>query len=151
MLKLPPCMACLPAIRFSGRRKGYVFLMSVLSIGAIATATAVSMILLGLASQQSGATVVSSSQAWEHAQTCVERALRELRSDVFFSGNTTYTLTNGSCRLLPIGGSDVHDRTICAEGTSDTSVRRVQVYVAKLLPTTIIRQWEEVHQFTYCD
>ena len=132
-------------------RRGYVFLMSVLSIGAIATATAVSMILLGLASQHSGATVASSSQAWEHANTCVERALRELRSDIFFSGNRTYTLTSGTCRLLPIGGSGVRDRVICAEGTSNTSVRRVQVQVATLLPTTTIRQWEEVHVFTFCD
>ena len=57
-------------------RNGYVFLISVLVIGAIAATTAISLILLGLASEQSGLSVIQSSQAYELAQACAERAFR---------------------------------------------------------------------------
>jgi hypothetical protein len=132
------------------RRGGYVFLISVLAIGAIATATTISMLLLGLAAQQSGFTILQSTQALEYAHTCVERALLELRTDPYYVGEKTFTFTYGSCVLDSIGGANNVNRTICAEGYSGDVVRRVEVKVAKLLPTTTIDTWREVENFTYC-
>jgi hypothetical protein len=132
------------------RRGGYVFLISVLSIGAIASATTISMLLLGLAAQQNGFALLQSTQAWEYAQTCVERALQSLRGDPFYAGDQTYVFAYGTCTLKSVGGANNLNRTLCAEGSSGESIRRIEVKVATLLPTTTIDTWREVGQFTYC-
>jgi hypothetical protein len=131
-------------------RRGYVFLISVLAIGAISTATAVSMILLGLAAQQSGFALVESAQAWEYANTCIERALQSLRSDPHYVGGQTFTFTSGTCTLKIIGGRGAVNRTLCAEGNSGGSIRRVEVIASRTLPTTVIDTWKEVSVFTLC-
>jgi hypothetical protein len=134
----------------SRARRGYVFLVSVLAIGAIATATTVSMLLLGIAAQQSGFAILQSTQAWEYAQTCVERALQSLRDDPYYVGDSTYTFTYGRCTLDAIGGAGNVNRTICAQGYSGDSIRRIEVKVARIFPSTTIDTWREVDSFSYC-
>ena len=142
--------ARLVSSRLGTRRGGYIFLISVLTIGSIAAATAVSMILLGLASQQNSAALVESTQAEQYAQTCIERALQSLRSDPHYIGEQTFTFSRGTCRLYSIGGADNEARTICAEGVTGVSTRRMEVKVAKLLPSTLIDTWREVLAFSLC-
>ncbi len=132
-------------------RRGYIFLVSVLVIGAISISTAVTLVLLGLAATQSGFSISQSAQAYENARSCVEMALRSLRSDVSYGGNGTVALSSGiTCTLRSIGGSGNDNRTICAEGTTLGLTRRVQVRVAHLYPTVQISDWEEVADFTFC-
>jgi hypothetical protein len=142
-----------PALRggiVRAARPGYIFLVSVLVIGAIAAATTISMILLGLAAQQNGYSIVQSAQAWEYAQTCVERALRSLRSDPYYAGSERCVFTYGGCTLSAVGGEGNANRTICAQGTSGDAVRRAEVKVATLRPTTTIDTWRETASFTLC-
>lgn len=132
-------------------RRGYIFLVSVLVIGAIAISTAVTLVLLGLASTQSGFSISQSAQAYENARSCIEMALRSLRSDVSYGGNETLAFASGiTCSLAPIGGSGNDNRTICAEGTHNNLTRRVQVRVSRLFPNVEIDKWEEVPDFTFC-
>lgn len=131
-------------------RPGYIFLVSVLAIGAIAVSTAVSLVLLGLAASQSGFSVAQSAQAYENAHTCVERALRLLREDVSYGGEERFVLADGECALAPIGGSGNNERTICAEGTFRDLTRRMQVRVRSLFPSVRIAAWEETGSFTFC-
>ncbi len=84
-------------------RPGYIFLVTVLVIGAIASATATSLLLLGWAAEQNGLLLMQSAQAYEHANTCAERALRELRRDLAYTGNVTHTFEYGSCEIRVIG------------------------------------------------
>jgi hypothetical protein len=142
--------ACPPKPLLKRRRRGYVFLISVLAIGAISASTAISMILLGLAAQQNGDTIHESSQAWENAQTCVERALQSLRNDPAYIGNVTFTLVHGGCRLYSIGGAGNVNRVICALGTNGQSSRRLEVIVSTLYPSTLIDTWREVDTITRC-
>lgn len=131
-------------------RDGYIFLVTVLVIGVIASATAASLMLLGWAAEQNGLLLVQSTQAYEYAQTCVERTLRELRSDLGYSGNITITFDRGSCVINTIGGSGNENRYVCITGFSGDAVRRIQVDVAALIPTVRVRSWEEVSAFTLC-
>jgi hypothetical protein len=132
------------------RREGYVFLISVLFIGAIASATTVSMLLLGLAAQMNGAAITESSQAWEYTQTCAERAIRLLREDPAFIGDKTFTFMYGTCRLLPIGGYGNEARTICSEGVSGDNTRRYELKLSKIFPSVVVDTAREVDAFTYC-
>ncbi len=129
---------------------GYIFLLTVLVVGAIASATAVSLLLLGWAAEQNGILIVQSGQAYEYAHTCAERALRSLRSDVGYIGSGSITFSRGTCAIHAIGGEGNENRNICVEGFSGSSTHRMQLDVAQLLPSVIIRQWEEVDSFTDC-
>ena len=132
------------------QRPGYIFLVSVLVMGAIASATAVSLLLLGWAAEQNGQTVAQAGQAYEYSYTCVERALRTLRQNPNYGGDETFSFEYGECEIESIGGNGNTNRTICARGESGDSVRRLQLSVTRLMPSTLIASWEEVPTFTLC-
>lgn len=135
---------------FSTPRSGYIVLLSVLVIGAIAIATASSLVLLGISAQQSGFAVVKAEQALENARTCVERAVRSLRLSSAYTGNQTFVLVEGTCSLRTIAGSGNANRIICAEGKSTRSTRRLEVELSQILPTTKVKSYKEVQTFTLC-
>src|SRR3989344_8749791 len=97
-------------------RPAYVFLISVLFIGAIAMSTAATLVVLGVGSMKTSIATTHSTQAMHNAETCVEQALRSLRTSVSYDGDETITLTNGTCELLAIGGSGKTDRVTFATG-----------------------------------
>lgn len=132
-------------------RQGYIFLVSVTVIGVIATATATSLLLLGWAAEQNGYSVTNSAQAFEYAHTCAERVLRELRNDSNYPGDTIVTFDQGNCTIRPIGGAGNERRFICIEGESKESIRRIQIYVDTIFPTTTIQSWQEVSAFSLCN
>lgn len=131
-------------------RPGYIFLITVLVIGVIATATASSLLLLGWAAEQNGLLVQQSAQAYEFAQTCAERGLREMRRDLNYAGNTTFSFERGSCTIGRIGGAGNEKRMLCVEGYSGDSTRRMELSIDRLYPTVTIRSWEEVSSFSLC-
>ena len=131
-------------------RKGFVFLISVLIIGSIVTAMTMSLILLGLAAEQSGLTVVQSAQAYEYAQTCAERGLRSLRADLSYDGGEAFTFGNGSCSIAHTRGSGNANRALCVQGSSGRSTRRIEVALQQVYPQVKIASWREVGAFTLC-
>lgn len=131
-------------------RTGYIFLVSVLVIGAIAAATVVSLLLLGWAAEQNGFLEVKSHQALENAHTCAERTLRSLRLDPTYGGEETFTLTRGTCTVDPIGGSGNRNRTICVQGNQNNVVARMEIAVAQLFPSVTITSWQQVAAFSLC-
>ncbi len=132
------------------QRPGYVFLISVLFVGAIAMSTAATLVVLGVGSMKSSIATMQSMQAMHNAETCVERALKSLRASASYAGNETLALTSGTCVLRPIGGSGNLNRIICAKGIVGTIVRRVEVQVSALRPIGMIKSWQEVADFHLC-
>lgn len=132
------------------RRPGYVFLITVLVIGAIAATTAVSLVLLGLAAGQTGLTVAQSAQALANASTCAERTLRSLRLDPTYAGDETATLDRGTCTVLPVGGWGNEHRVLCMEGGVQNIVRRLEIELDEVFPSVKVRSWKEVESFTLC-
>ncbi len=130
------------------QKPGYIFLLSVLVIGAIASVAATSLVLLGLARQQSSLAATQSAQALEFARTCLERGIRSLRSDLSYDGGLAATFSEGSCLLRHFGGFGNADRTLCAEGRSGNAVRRLEAVLQRVLPTTSVDSWVEVSDFT---
>lgn len=125
-------------------RGGYVFLVTVLMVGVIATATAVSLMLLSWAAEQNGYLVQRSTQAYEYANTCAERALRKLRIDPSYAGEETFSFATGSCSILSIGGSGNEHRTLCTSGVVDNISRRLQIDIDRLYPSVRVSSWVEV-------
>ena len=106
-------------------KPGFVFLLSVLVIGAIVIGMATSLILLGVGAQQSGFTVGKTAQAFEYAETCAERALRSLRLDLSYDGGEAFTFSDGSCVIAHTAGSGNTDRGLCLQGVSGNATRRI--------------------------
>ncbi len=131
-------------------RRGYVFLITILIIGSIASATVASMLLLATTSARTTLVYQQSVQALAYAQTCVERALRELRLDGSFTGNMAVTFGQDSCRILSVTGTGNENRGLCTEGKSGTVTRRIEVTIDRILPSVIISSWKEVSAFTLC-
>ncbi len=131
-------------------REGYVFLVTILMVGSIATATAVSLMLLSWAAEQNGFLVQRSTQAYEYANTCAERALRKLRIDPAYAGEETFSFATGSCSILRIGGAGNERRTLCTSGEVDDISRRLQVNIDRLYPSVRINSWAEVLSSNAC-
>jgi|GEM_PF-1411053 len=131
-------------------RSGYIFLFSVIMIGAISLATLGSLLLIGIGSLQIGATVEQSEQARSLAQTCTERALRSLWEDATYVGNENIPLPEGECDILPVGGSGNENRAVCTEGRVGFTVRRYEILLKRILPSTQVYSWREVEQFAAC-
>jgi hypothetical protein len=131
-------------------RPGYIFLLTVLVVGVIATATATSLLLLGWAAEQNGLLLMETAQAYEHANTCAERALRELRINSSYAGSQTFALPRGSCEIRAVGGAGNNNRTLCTAGYSGDNSRRLEIEIDALYPKVIIKNWKEVSGFTLC-
>lgn len=131
-------------------RPGYAFLVTVLVIGVMATATATSLMLLGWAAEQNGFLIERSGQAEEYAKTCIERTFRRLRLDPSYAGGETISFSKGACRIRPVLGDGANDRRICVEGTSGSSTKRFQVSVEELFPRVVTSSFAEVASFTLC-
>ncbi len=129
-------------------RPAYIFLITVLVIGAIASASATSLILLGIARQESSLTALRSAQAMEFARTCAERALRSLRADLSYDGGQTVSFPEGSCIIRHLNGGGNEGRAICTQGQSDTTIHRLEISIARVLPATQITSWKEVVLFS---
>lgn len=136
--------------RCAHTRGGYVFLVTVLIVGAVATTVVSSFLLLATTSMRTTLLFEQSAQALASAQTCIERALRELRLDGGYAGNVVSSLSSSSCRILPIAGEGNEDRSVCTEGRSGSAVRRLEVMISDILPSTSISSWREVPAFTLC-
>jgi len=137
-------------MHISSSRPGYIFLIGVLTLGAIGMATVSTLLLLGWAAEQNGNAVYQSHQAFENAQTCIERALRSLRADPAYAGDETFVLSRGTCQLLSIGGAWNDRRTICALGEYGNISRRSEVSLHRLMPTSTIDIWRETTSFSLC-
>jgi len=137
-------------IRTTSQHPGYVFLMTVLVTGMIASTSALSLLLLAWAAEQNGYLFWESTQAFEYAQTCAERSLLTLRSDLSYAGNETFTYDRGTCRVHALDGTGNNGRILCVEGTVGQAVRRIEITVNQVRPTTLITAWDEVSAFTKC-
>jgi hypothetical protein len=131
-------------------RDGYAFLVTVLVIGVMATATATSLMLLGWAAEQNGFLVERSTQAEEYAKGCIERTFRRLRLEPSYAGGETVVFAKGSCVIHPVAGDGVNDRRVCVEGRSGSANRRFEVAVDELFPAIKTSSFAEVAAFTLC-
>jgi len=131
-------------------RNGYTFLLSVLFVGAIAAAVTSTMLLLGWVTLRNSATLERSSKAFEMAMTCGEHGLIELLEDSQYSGDQIIVSDDGTCWVLPVGGSGNENRSLCVEGIYKDVTRRMEIIIQRLLPSIRIYAWQEVEYFSSC-
>lgn len=126
--------------------QGYIALITVLVIGAVGVAVAVSVILLGVGSARTSFAIEQSNQAKALANACAEEALQQIRDSVLFEGTGNFTLGQGSCTYTVAKLTD-QNRTITATGTVGTIVRKVSIALDEITPSINITSWQEVADY----
>ncbi len=125
---------------------GYITLVSVLLIGAIGSAIALSLILLGLSSSRTSFVYEQSEQAKALANACVEEAEQRIHDPPSFIGSGSLSFAQGTCSYVVAsqGGSS---RTVTASGTVGTVTRKVKIILYSFSPMLQITSWQEVADF----
>jgi len=125
---------------------GYIALITILIIGAVATVIATSLLLLGIGSARTSFTLGQSEKAKSLANTCSEEALLKIKRNSGYTGTSNLTLDGGNCTytVTDLGGES---REIQATGTVDTVVRKVKIEIDQISPKVNIVSWQEVPDF----
>lgn len=132
--------------KFHRQNKGYVTLLSVLIVGALGTAVATTLIILGLGSSRTSFTLAESSQARAFSNACAEEALESIREVPGFSGSGGLTFSQGTCSFTVVstGGEN---REIKASSTVGRVVRKVKIILDRITPKINVTSWQEVADF----
>ncbi len=130
----------------NNQHPGYIALISVLILGAVGTAVAISLVLLGLGSSRSSFTLTQSNQTKALVNACMEEALQQIRDATPFTGTGSLSLGQGSCTYT-VTSQGGQNRTIIATGTVGTIVRKVKSIITTIHPDITISSWQEVADF----
>lgn len=125
------------------KQSGYVALLTVLIMGAVATSVAVTLLTTGTDSQRTALVELQSRQARMAAVACAEEALQIMHDTTSFTGTNNLNLSPSSCTytVTNTGGGS---RTIIATGTSGNVVKKVQVYATIGASSISINSWQEI-------
>ncbi len=129
---------------------GYVFLITILMIGALAASLVATVLLLSTSWSRDVITLKDGSQALARARSCAERTILRLRQDLSYAGNEDLEVAGGDCHVGSVGGSGQWNRTICVTGEAGDSVRRLEIALAAVVPAVLITSWQEVPDFSLC-
>lgn len=127
-------------------QRGFATLVSVLLVGVIGLAIAVSLLVLGVGSSRTSFAREQSYQAKALADACAEEALEQIRDSTPFIGSGALTLGQGSCSYIVTsqGGAN---RTIISVGTVASMTRRARVTIDQINPAINVTSWQEVADF----
>ena len=128
------------------KNKGYIALITVLILGAVSLAIAVSLLLLGTGSALTSYTQEQSAQARSLADACSFEALNRIAMDNNFAGTRNLSLGYGTCSftVTNLGGAN---RQINATGTVGIIVRKNKITTNALTPQVTVNYWQEVADF----
>lgn len=128
------------------KQSGFIVLITVLVIGAVSAAIAVSVLWLGVGDSRSSFALEQSNQAKALANACSEEGLQQIRDSTSFAGTGSLTLGQGTCSytVTSQGGSN---RTITSTGTVGTISRKVKVIIGQINPDINMTSWQEVADY----
>ena len=124
---------------------GYAILLAVLILSAASLVVVTSLLIWGFYFNKTSLDLEKSKQAMGLADACAEAALQEIRDDDTYVGTDTITLGEGDCEYSVSGTSP--NKTIEAFGTSDMTIRKVQIIMDQINPQINVSSWQEVGNF----
>jgi len=131
----------------TSKNNGYITLGNVIAVGSMALAVAMSLLIIGINTYESGSTVEKSVVAQSLAEGCAEIALNNLRLSPGYSGDETITIDENSCSIDPFISNADGTTTINCTGTVNDIVRKTQIIIAGTTPSIQVSSWKEVADF----
>ena len=133
-------------IKSLNKKKGFVTLISVLIMGAIAISITLSLLLLGLSSSRTSFALQIGIKAKYLANACAEEALQQIRDNPTFIGFDSISINGEKCffEVKNLGGEN---RSIASYSKIGTIIKKIQVIIDKINPQINIVSWQEVADF----
>lgn len=125
-------------------KKGFVTLFSLIILMIISVTVFTSILLVNVDSLNSVEATRQGIVARSLANSCMEIALNKLKDDQTYTGNETFTFTQGSCQVISVTGSGNTNRTIRVSGDSGGYIRKAEALVLQINPSTNISYWQEM-------
>jgi len=122
---------------------GYIALLTVLIVGAAATAIGVTVLTLGADSQKNALISQQSRQARYLATACGEEALQVIHDTTSYTGTANLTLGQGTCSYT-VASTGSSTRTVTATATVGTVVRKLQASVTINSASISVSSWQEI-------
>lgn len=126
--------------------RGFATLVSVLAVSAVGSVIAVSVLLLGISSQNTSFAIEQSSLAKSYAVACAEDALQEIRESTPFTGTGSISFAQGACTYT-VTSQGGQARTITASAEVGMVIRKVKVIIDSINPTIDVVSWQEIPDF----
>ena len=125
------------------RERGYIALLTVLIVSAIAIAISLVLLTTGINSQRSGLVEQQSKQARALAIACAQEALQQIHDNIGFTSTGNLSMGQGSCTYT-VTSTGTTTRSILATGTVGNVVRKIQTYATIGSSSISITSWQEV-------
>lgn len=127
--------------------RGFIALIGVLIVGAIAMATATAVLSFGVDFSRSALALQRSYQAKALARACTDYGLIQLHDNIAYTGTGSLTLGAGTCiyTVANLGGSN---RRVQASGTVSGIVRKIEVSINAVSPKLNVSSWNDVADFS---
>lgn len=128
-------------------KKAYITLTTVIVLSVVAGIIVTTALTLSTDSAASLAVLQNNKTAKTMANSCVEIALENLKTNLTYAGSENVVIAGETCTILPITGSGNTNRTIQTQATVENATVKIEVFVNTVNPLTDIQYWEEVADF----
>ncbi len=122
---------------------GYVALLAVLMVGAIALSVATALLLTGTDSQRTALVVQQARQARSLAIACGQEAAQAVHDNIAYHNSGSLSQGQGSC-TYSVTLTSATTRTITATGTVGSVVQKVTATATVGASTMTLSGWKEV-------
>lgn len=123
---------------------GYIALMAILIIGAVALAIGVALLATGADSQRVALNNMQFKQARALAVSCGQEALQLIHDNIGFTGTGNLSLGQGSCTYTVGVANNGILRVVSATGTVGPITRKLQTNVTIGASTITASEWTEL-------
>ena len=120
---------------------GYTAVATVLVIGAVVTAIAISTSLLAISESQQSLAEKKGYEALYLAESCAEEALMQIYLDENYNGGIV-SLPTGNCTVTTVKNSNLWQLQVQAEVSGYT--KNIQVEADRSPPAINIINWQEI-------
>ncbi len=124
--------------------RGFITLFSVLIIGAVGAAVAISLMLFSVGFLKTSFSIEQSNQSKAFANACAEQALQWIRANPDYTGSGYLSFPQGACNYNVSNGAQI---TIQSQGNAGAITRKVKIEIDSASPLIHIVSWQEVADF----
>jgi len=123
--------------------KGFVALVTILIISAVALLIGVSVSLISVGEAKMSLEENQASQAYYLVNLCAEMALMKLKENINYLGDEVINIGDESCYILPIEGNWI----VRASAIFSDRFKRIKIVISQVNPEIIIASWQEAPDF----
>lgn len=125
--------------------QGYIALLTVLIIGALALIVGIGSSLRSLGGSQVVSGEEFAHRALALANACAEDAIVKLKGNLSYAGGESVVVDGSdACDILNVEGTGSTDRVVNAEAFVSGYKKKVKVVISEVTPTLTISSWREV-------